>query len=269
MTLGFKCNQCDIYFSNLANLKNHFKRTENHEMYFVKKECFEIENDCKIKFYNTKAELNQHLINAHQRNSEFSCNQCDYVATQKGNLKKHIYKKHDKLLRAKEKCNTCKTYFLDLEAHKNRGCGATKRIKCQICQKVCKSHKSLLSHEALAHGNSRRICPICEELLRVPSMLKQHLIRKHGEFDEIQKKKPSKVKNECDICEERFVSKIALKRHLSAEHIQDPLENNGNSNLKSVTATVSCTMCTICNFVALDHNNVMEHIKTHFICENN
>ena len=90
MTLGFKCNQCDIYFSNLANLKNHFKRTENHEMYFVKKECFEIENDCKIKFYNTKAELNQHLINAHQRNSEFSCNQCDYIATQKGNLKKHI-----------------------------------------------------------------------------------------------------------------------------------------------------------------------------------
>ena len=172
-------------------------------------------------------------------------------------------------MRTKEKCNTCKSYFLDLEAHKNRGSGATKRIKCQICQKVCKSHKSLLYHEAISHGNSRRICPICEELLRVPSMLKQHLIRKHGEFDEIQKKKPSKVKNECDICEERFVSKIALKRHLSAEHIQDPLENNGNSNLKSVTATVSCTMCTICNFVALDHNNVMEHIKTHFICENN
>ena len=72
MTLGFKCNQCDIYFSNLANLKNHFKRTENHKMYFVKKECFDIENDCKVKFFNSRAELNQHLVNAHQRNSKFS-----------------------------------------------------------------------------------------------------------------------------------------------------------------------------------------------------
>ena len=74
-----------------VNIKNSYF-VENIEIVGEKKR----KKDCIICGKKSLRNLKRHVQAAHEH-IKYSCNQCDYQATQKGHLKRHIQSEHEKV----------------------------------------------------------------------------------------------------------------------------------------------------------------------------
>ena len=72
---------------SLKNLKRHVQAAHEH----IKYSC----NQCDYQA-TQKGHVKTHIQSVHEK-IKYSCNQCDYQATEKGSLKRHIQSVHEKM----------------------------------------------------------------------------------------------------------------------------------------------------------------------------
>ncbi len=85
-----------------------------------------------------------------KRKGEYPCKECEYVATQAGNLKTHIESKHDWV-----------------------------RYLCSKCEYAATEASKLKRHVESKHEGVRYPCPKCEFASTSRQGLKKHQINKH------------------------------------------------------------------------------------------
>jgi len=83
-----------------------------------------------------------------------------------------------------------------------------RRLNCNFCNKVFKSHNYVKVHEAWHRGELKHKCNTCQRYFRFPSELKKHISIHTGE-------KPYK----CDRCGECFNKVSALNLHMKTDHV--------------------------------------------------
>ena len=84
--VAYPCDQCDYKGTQKWNLLKHIERKHKIEV----KQCEVI--GCKFES-NSKEGIFRHIRSAHE-GVNHPCDQCNYIATLKGNLNRHIKRKH-------------------------------------------------------------------------------------------------------------------------------------------------------------------------------
>ena len=149
----------------------------------------------------------------------FSCNLCDFVASQKHELVDHkreahkVIADHDIVLKEKGKFN------------------------CKLCDFVANSSQIVIYHMASVHKQGSYLCDQCDFVGAFASELKTHE-KKHGNFAcdkcnfttnlKIEMKKHEKYKHgqknthPCPKCDYKATRADALRSHISAVHLKTP-----------------------------------------------
>ena len=78
----YKCNICDVKFTENGSLKRHLVSVHGWKLPFY---C----NICDAKFVN-RSNLKMHISSVHEKNKIFQCDICDANFSQKGSLERHI-----------------------------------------------------------------------------------------------------------------------------------------------------------------------------------
>ncbi|XP_055906351.1 zinc finger protein ZFP2-like [Eupeodes corollae] len=227
---GYQCEVCGVKYTNKQCLKNHMlKHTEHGEKIYQCKFCFKsfrrpfqlgnhfhthhLDNSIVQGFYrctecNLQFETASNLIE-HRRSHEpvdriFTCESCGKCFTKKTDLKVHVEKVH--LKNNSFSCIHCHKSFFDLsdmnahlKVHNNQDCA---QYKCNECEKVFPSMKSLHSHQ-ISHSNDNRFkCTFCEESFRYRNDLGEHVLshfldeKEDSIVKEVQKYKHFETYNE-------------------------------------------------------------------------
>ena len=170
---------------------------------------------------------------------EFQCEVCDYQATQKISLERHLRVHAGKRLA----CNDCgKSYSweTDLRRHRERfhspatfpcpepSCdylGQSQRnlavhrrskhspgprpdLVCEVCGRQFNSSSYLEEHVKSKHLGLREVCPGCGEVFATKANLQRHLREKHTEGGGLK----------CSLCGQTFTRKSTRERHLKTAH---------------------------------------------------
>ena len=166
------------------------------------------EFDCAIceKVYKSKSALKKHLL-YHGDRKEI-CDQCGKAFFSKGDLWQHtkIHTGQDIV------CEICAAVYMSKGAlllHKMSKHGATKKEKCDICNKefVDKYHKD--RHMKGAHSQIKSICGTCGDLFK--------------DLEAHQKKCQNKQRGKsfaCDKCPSIFLEKKYLREHRKYKHTE-------------------------------------------------
>ena len=91
--------------------------------------------------------------------------------------------------------------------HKSQS--SIKEYKCDICDKILSSKKSLWSHNNGVHGNNKYKCGSCHKIFTSSQMLKMHTSTVHENV--------TNQYHKCDACDKSFSQAGTLK--LSLIHI--------------------------------------------------
>ena len=99
------------------------------------------------------AKLKRHIESVHEKTKPFKCDICDYRASRKSHLKKHIELVHYEETKP-FKCDICDyscSYKTNLKKHIESVHEGKEAFKCDICEYICFQKSSLKSH-ALLHS---------------------------------------------------------------------------------------------------------------------
>ncbi|XP_031367346.1 zinc finger protein 64-like [Apis dorsata] len=144
------------------------------------------------KSFNWKGNLNRHLRYECGLQPRFKCPYCAYCCKVKGDVNKHIIRKHQGLA----------IYVVDLFASTTRGKGSTLRVddhrQCgnwlmkpskyacpnPNCRSVFAWKRNLTSHLRYQCGQQPRFkCPYCEYKCKVKTDIRKHIKTKHKNRD--------------------------------------------------------------------------------------
>lgn len=164
--------------------------------------------------------------NEYDKDSVISCEQCDYMTTNKKNLNKHIVSNHEGICFPCEQCNYKGTTKQNLKSHfeaQHEGI----RYPCDQCKYQATLKANLKTHMASQHGGFLYCCEQCDYMTNNKYYLKSHMTTHEGET--FQKKKKIKTEDKlrrriesqnmskvicCTICEYKTTKKSALNKHL-------------------------------------------------------
>ena len=131
---------------------------------------------------------------------------CDYEATTKGSLRKHIVSIH---LGVKHNCPLCGLPKSDVKNHIKSVHEEETEYNCIICKAEFKSMSSLMDHTNRIHKGRTYKCPHCEKQFLHQSYLPTHIASVHN-----------KQKFKCDHCEKVFSSASNKYIHIKSVHQQ-------------------------------------------------
>ncbi|XP_067661691.1 zinc finger protein 665-like [Haliotis asinina] len=294
----FQCKECGKLFSRIKALKRH---TLNYHSNIPVHIC----KVCRMGFTDEE-DLRSHVFTDHKGNEktrsadqQYKCSLCP-----KSFIKSSLLKNHLRLHRNGKpyRCMYCGITFKDelsfelhQEIHKGetgkpftcKNCGQCfssltllKRhkashdddiYKCEICDKIFQSGKSLKDHQNIHSGIKSYVCKVCGKALvsanRLKSHLKTHIIDKPYKCEYCQKSfiNPGDLTNHrrvhtgekpylCEICGKGFAYKTSVPKHMVV-----------HSNLKPY-------QCDICHKEFASSLQMHNHKKIHlglknFICE--
>ena len=86
----YPCDQCNHKANQKWNLQKHIQRKHHKEAKHKKFQCEVV--GCKYEA-NTTEGIFRHIRSAHE-GVNHPCDQCNYIATLKGNLNRHMKRKH-------------------------------------------------------------------------------------------------------------------------------------------------------------------------------
>ena len=152
----------------------------------------------------------------------YSCDQCDYKATHKGSLKRHIESVHGDKQYPCDKCDYKTAWKGNLKTHIDSVHGDV-RYTCDQCDNKATQKGDVKRHIEYIHGDVRYTCDQCDYNLKRNHDLKTHMNSVHGD-----------VWYTCDKCS----SDIALSSSSRiAQIITESDTNNiwvGPSSIRSV-----------------------------------
>ena len=112
------------------------------------------EEGCDNNAFSTSQGLKLHRNQAHL-NIKYPCWECPYQATQLGNLKRHVRRKHDKIRIKDHVCKTCGALFTTkwgLLEHDKAIHLKIRDLICKVCGDTFSRMKCLKVHVEAMHG---------------------------------------------------------------------------------------------------------------------
>ena len=120
------------------------------------------------------------------QNVHFNCDGCDYKATDKRYVERHILFVHEKKI----------TSYI-----------------CTICSHQMNTLTALKSHNARKHMELHHACTSCKYKTADKSDLKKHISAVHDG-----------VKYPCSLCQQKFSAKNSLRKHIVGIHTETKFE---------------------------------------------
>ena len=206
---AFECIICSKQFSRKDNMLDHKRRMHDMER---NQKC----DQCDYSAFK-KSELKVHQVKVHTVQERlFQCGHCGQDFTSANNLKRHKFNVHEKWKHLK--CEFCNASFRTpgrLSQHLNAkhvpSKSKIKEFKCHVCNKKYDSKENLRVHKFYIHEQYGRYkCDICEKVCSDLRALKKHIEAQHGAG------KPKTVK--CDVCEKEFSDVGDFKKHMNYVH---------------------------------------------------
>ena len=142
-----------------------------------------------------------------EKHVEFKCELCDFIATKKEFLKRHIERHH---LEKTIQCDQCNTKFATqqlLRTHVSR-VHANGNEPCEYCGKTFKNVQLLAKHIKSSHMERQFQCDIFELKFPFMSKLERHMNLHTGE-----------KQFHCDVCEFKTAHKYNLTSHRKSVHM--------------------------------------------------
>lgn len=208
---------------------------------------------------NSKAKsTNRQLLQDNEIVPKYTCHECLYTSTRKGDLKRHlrIHNGFGFICRCCQKCFNRKSYLDNhyIRLHPEKSDLWKDMITCKIndCSKcsykaVRLSHlkRHLLTHESGPHRR-KYLCGVCDQKFTQKSHFTRHLRLHVGQLPFV-----------CTECKKRFNEKRNLDGHIVAVH----------SNVDRLMNTVTSKKynCSRCSFITIWFTNFKKHIKN---CKN-
>ena len=205
----FACNICDKPYQHKHNVINHKKRVHDREK---KYNC----DQCEYSAFQ-RSQIKIHTLKIHTvQEGTFHCDYCEKDFPSTNNLKRHKFNVHEKWKH--HKCEKCEASFRSpgrLSEHINAkhvpsDLKMAKDITCDICNKQFDRIDYLRTHKYFIHKNIKVKCHTCGKGCKSPGVLKKHLQVHHCDGN------PKIVK--CDICEKEFSDIGDFKKHMNYVH---------------------------------------------------
>jgi len=164
----------------------------------------------------------------------FPCDQCEYVASQNGHLKRHVTAKHGV---ERFECKLCGKKFTlkeSLRRHVKEVHG-NHIFPCPECDFVGKRQDSLNYHLQWKHSDEKSTCDECGYEADTVRLIQRHKLRVHrgikyscDKCDYVtadksslyyhMKSKHEKIRFQCDVCTRKFTKSTSLKIHMKTVH---------------------------------------------------
>lgn len=204
----FTCNICHLKFKKQYQAKDHIKSKHLNQVLYYKKArpC----KGCEKTFISASC-LKNHIDAVHG-SKRFQCDQCDNTYCYSTGLIYH--RKHDHtLIEGGIPCKICEIRFEtrhDLFVHEPIHKNEKGPYKCDICDMILKTKKTLENHTIRMHEEAKdpQKCTICQRDFIDKSALRQHVKRNHEEIRSF----------ECTLCSKSFTRKDQLKSHVKRIH---------------------------------------------------
>jgi KRAB domain-containing zinc finger protein len=197
-----QCRLCLKEFDWPSDLKTHMDGVHLG----VKFDCLE----CDFKA-TTKGSLIKHVDTVHRGIRKFKCNECERSFSHYGNLARHIQSVHNKIrfVCTGKGCDNSYSRQGDLNNH-IKSFHEGQEHRCDQCGKVSTTKGALKRHIQTVHSDERRfVCSFdnCEKSFNQNSALKRHIKSAH-----------EGVRYPCSVCDKSFTSRGNLKTHISSVH---------------------------------------------------
>ena len=149
---------------------------------------------------------------AEQHDINYPCDQCEYEATQKGHLKRHIEYKHD-FVKVKYPCSECQYQSNSNSGLKRHRQNIHEGVKypCNQCQYEATDRRNLQRHVEVRHTDIKYSCDQCDYQASTKGQVKLHIRKKH-------ESKHEGVKYSCDQCGKHFSHASSLRTHILSVH---------------------------------------------------
>ena len=161
--------------SNVKQSVNNDKNTSSHS---TRKKI------CKLCSFKTDGarDLDLHRQTIHQ--DRIFCEQCDYGAKSKGNLKKHVLSIHEGILHNCDRCDYKSSEKAGVNRHKRAIHGeGTLWYFCDKCSYSAIDKGPLKRHKLSIHEGVRYVrhrCSECSYVTVIENRLEDHMASKHG-----------------------------------------------------------------------------------------
>ncbi|XP_021195080.3 zinc finger protein 665 [Helicoverpa armigera] len=157
--------------------------------------------DCDYKTRNIK-DIDAHLV-THSGDRRFQCKDCSKCFTQHASLQGHRESQHNDY-KVEATCHYCGLFIKGRnKLYKHLRIHEPKSVKCEVCQKIFKSHSNLSNHMKRHNGVRGYTCEHCSANFFTMSELCNHRKKVH------YKSKTFK----CDLCEYSLYTAVTLKLH--------------------------------------------------------
>ena len=181
----FECEICRKFYKSEKQRKTHIQRV-HQGIYKEKSQPVPFPHACGIcgRTFSTLTQMCEHKV-IHKSDTPFLCEICNCDLKTKEGLRKHV-------------SNTHGTYQLH---------------PCDICDKFCRTRKSLEDHHRRQHRNSIVVCHLCPKTFKNKCLLEKHM-RRHSD------ERPFP----CKDCGKAFKTRSDLKLHSAVHSTERPFE---------------------------------------------
>ena len=169
------CDLCSDNFDTKWKLNQHTQIIHEGKNFF----CFQ----CSISFV-FRPDYGKHMRDVHSRfqvkNFQgFSCNQCDYTAKAKKQVKVHIASKH---FGVRYPCTNCEYKAASKTLLRSHQRSIHEKIKfdCSKCDKQFSTSANKSAHVQSIHEGKKHICDQCGYMTAHPRNLKNHKEKMHA-----------------------------------------------------------------------------------------
>ena len=246
----FTCAKCPKKFASTKTMKNHIcdqttgyapltvEDIEASQQKTVTKTKSTIQPPQKQAFSETKPKIENVSSNL------YNCKECGQNLPSESSLDIHI-----KIHREMNSVNICKSnncnesfptkkkyWAHKLSAHNEKRTEDVRtRVKCKMCEKICRSKHDLKGHMQKHNTDKNYVCQECGKEMKRRESLKYHMLAHKGILSV-----------HCDECGDMFVSTVAMLSHKMNKHY-----------------TEGIYMCPTCNRDCHNKHKLKRHMVGH------
>ena len=200
------------------------------------------------KVFRAESSLKKHIESIHDK-IKYDCNRCDYKATRKENINRHIRYFHEGIV--DHHCPICNKGFMmgiEVKYHIKRHHEGIKE-KCDFCEKEFLSKQVLKNHIQVVHEGKTFDCDLCSYKANSKQVLDNHIKSKH-----------EGVLYECKICDFKG-SKLGKWYHMKKHQLDGTWAKVSGKWTKVQTDEYSTHFCDKCDYHAKNKYHLKIHTK--------